>query len=492
VVAVTLCAGTAGAQQVPTTDWSRVHDAGSYAAILDSVIPRLLEIYNVPGATLALVDSGRVVLSRSYGYEDVGHMRPVTSQSVFGAASISKLVTTWGVMRLVDAGRIDLDAKAWTYLSPSHRAILPFSSRVTVRQLLSHTAGLTMHSAASYWMPDSVPPLTAELTRRGANGKPVLDIASEPGTAWSYSGGGFGIIQLIIEDVTSQSFASYMQRSILQPLGMTRSSFSAHESSNPGITLHTDEAGNSALRAGYANLAAAGLYTTSADFARLATADMTRGRSASNILKRDDYEIMETAAPSAPNRYGLGNFIESTPAGPLVGHDGSDVGWTSMYRGLPGTGAAFIMFTSSSNGSPVYNAALCGWLKWKTGVDRKDYCGDAPQAVLATLYREDEAAAIHRLSSMREANPALDLPESYWNYLAYGMMSRGNVSDAIRLFHLITVVHPNSANAFDSLGDAYSAAQAYTLARAAYRNALALDPTMASAKASLQRLGNGR
>src|SRR5262249_32180729 len=154
----------------------------------------------------------------------------------------------------------------------------------------------------------------------------------------------------------------------------THSSFGNGEATTRAMAYHVDETGSGVLRAGYANLAAAGFYTTIADFGVLAASEMSRGRGGPAVLGAAELGAMETPVPASKGSYGLGYFVESTPSGPLVGHDGSDVGWNSMYRGLPERGDAFIMFTSGSNGRAVYAAPLCGWLRWKTGVARRDYC----------------------------------------------------------------------------------------------------------------------
>lgn len=486
--AAVICACLPQSARGQTTWPQRVTSVQQFALTLDSVVPRMLADYNVPSATVVLIENGKISLSKSYGYADSKQTIPVNGGSVFGLASISKLATAWGIMRLVDHGRVHLDSSAYRYLSARHRSMLSFDSRrITVRQLLSHTAGLTLRSVGTYWAPDTVPSLESELQGKTRTGEPVLRIVTDPGTKWAYSGGGYGLLQLIIEDVSRQTFPNFMTREVFRPLGMTRTFFGNPELAS-GTVYHVDETGMGVVKAGYANFAAAALYSTSDDFAKLVATDMLRGASTPGFLKAADYEAMETPAPGSGGIYGLGYFVESTPSGPLVGHDGSDTGWNSMYRGLSKTGDAFIMFTSGSAGIPVYASPLCGWLWWKTGVERKDYCGVMNNSVMVTLYREGEDAAVRRFDELKRARPDADFSEPYWNFLAGTMMDRRNSAASLALLRLIARLHPASAAAHENLGNGYVLTQAPGAARTAFARALEIEPNRASVLAAMRAL----
>jgi CubicO group peptidase (beta-lactamase class C family) len=463
-------------------------DLGSYTATLDSVIPALLALHAVPGAAVLLIEHGRPAAIRTYGYADWQRTKPIEPTTVFGVASLSKLVTAWGLMRLVASGRMELDAPAGRYLSAAHRRLLSFNpDTVTIRQLVSHTAGLSQRSVGEYWLPDSVPSLESEISGRTESGDLVLRLLAPPGSEWRYSGGGFALLQLAMEDVSGSRFGELLSREVFAPLGMTHSVFGNPESTNPAMAYHVDETGSGVLRAGYANLAAAALYTTIADFGLLAAYDMSRGRAGPSVLDEKALVAMETPVPGSKGGYGLGYFIESTPGGPLVGHDGSDIGWNSMYRGLPDRGDAFVMFTSGSNGIAVYGAPLCGWLRWKTGVARRDYCQASSNTLMTTLFRAGETAATSELAARRQQDPAFDIPERYWNFLAGSMLQRHQTASALSLLRLIATAHPKSADAFYHLGAGYLAAQDGAAAMANFRRALELDPTHELAKRALKR-----
>ena len=172
----------------------------------------------MPGAAVGIIHEGEIWMKRGFGYADVASGRRVDASTAFNIGSISKTVAAWGVMKLVQAGDLDLDAPASRYLT---RWQLPESAfdhdGVTIRRMLSHTAGLSLS-----WYPGFQPgePLpTVEESLSGAtNGTGGLFVAHEPGSRWQYSGGGYTLAQL--EEVTKQPFAEYMEREVLELLGM--------------------------------------------------------------------------------------------------------------------------------------------------------------------------------------------------------------------------------------------------------------------------------
>jgi CubicO group peptidase (beta-lactamase class C family) len=158
------------------------------------------------------------------------HGRDVDEHTIFQVASLSKWLTAWGVMKLVEEGRIDLDAPVSRYLA---RWQLPESeydhAEVTVRRLLAHNSGLTDGLGFLGFEPDqTIPSLEQELTH-STDVLPSVDgevrVGAEPGSGWRYSGGGYLILQLMIEDVTQESFDAFMRREVFEPLGMSDSTF---------------------------------------------------------------------------------------------------------------------------------------------------------------------------------------------------------------------------------------------------------------------------
>ncbi len=304
--------------------------------------------------------------------------KPVDGDTRFQVASMSKWITAWGVMTLVEAGKLDLDKPVSLYLK---RWQLPKSKfdndRVTVRRLLSHMAGLTDGLGYAGFKPGTpTQSLEASLTRAadtspGHDGRVLVGI--EPGTEFHYSGGGYTLLQLLIEDVSGQPFNDYMRAVVLNPLGMTRSTFVLDETGASDVAEFFDERGGPATHYRFTALAAASLYTTTNDMTRFIQAHVPGpngeppGR---GILKPNT--LIEMRRPHASvfgaDIWGLGTILYApNNAGSFViGHDGNnDPAINTAARIDPATGDGIVILET---GNKLLATELAGeWVFWKTG-----------------------------------------------------------------------------------------------------------------------------
>ncbi len=242
----------------------------AFAQKLDQVVPELLKQYQVPGTAVALVHGGRVAWSKGYGLADEATGTPVTSETVFQVGPLSKPVTAWGVLRLVAQRKLALDAPVESYLTRWHLPPSEFDhAEVTLRRLLNHTAGLSLGGYPGFDPSEKLPTLKESLSGI-TGGVGDVRVAHLPGTRFSYSGGGYTLLQLIIEEVTGETFSAYMQSAVLAPLGMARSSFER----TPALQAVTAyrEPGQPLSNYRFTALAAAGLYSTASDLARFVAA----------------------------------------------------------------------------------------------------------------------------------------------------------------------------------------------------------------------------
>lgn len=312
----------------------------------------------------------------------------IDKHTVFQVASLGKLIMAWGVMALVEDGLIDLDAPVSAYLT---RWQLPASkfdvSGVTVRRLLSHTAGLT--DGLGYDGFDTSrdrQTLEASLTR-AADASPGKDgettLGSEPGSGWRYSGAGFTLLQLLIEEVSGTSFPAFMGTRVFAPMGMERTTFDHSEALEFGLAQNFRPDGKTEPFRWYTALAATSLFTTSEDLAKFIA---RQGPESTNpVLARETMSLMRKphASDMGAEIWGLGTMLyaPNNTGDFIIGHDGSnEPAINSSARLDPATGDGIVVI---STGNPMLATQLAGeWVFWKTGnVDSLTFASRLPTAL---------------------------------------------------------------------------------------------------------------
>jgi CubicO group peptidase (beta-lactamase class C family) len=303
--------------------------------------------------------------------------KPVDGDSRFQVASMSKWVTAWGAMKLVEEGKLDLDKPVSLYLKRWQLPPSQFDNNgVTVRRLLSHTAGLTDGLGYAGFNPGTpVQELVASLTR-ASDASPGRDgrtrVGVQPGSEFRYSGGGYTLLQLLIEEVTGQSFDMYMKTAVFQPLGMNRSTFVLDEAEATDVADFFDQHGKPATHYRFTALAAASLYTTASDMARFLQAQVpgTNGEPPGRGVLRPQ-TLLEMRKPHASQYgaeiWGLGTMLYApNNAGSfIVGHDGNnEPAINTAARIDPATGDGIVILET---GNKLLATQLAGeWVFWRT------------------------------------------------------------------------------------------------------------------------------
>ncbi len=364
-------------------------DLTAFERELDARIFHVMKEARVPGASVALIQRGQATWVKGYGLADVETSAPVTPQTLFQAASVSKTVTAWGGMKLVEDGKLDLDAPAESYLTRWHLPPSGFdASQVTVRRLLSHTSGIAANDYVGYLPGQSLPSLEESL----ANGPPPLRgrmdefpgaqfvgptrLVAPPGEEFIYSDSNFVLLQLIVEEVTGEPFADYMQREVLSPLGMTQSGFARTPDLVARTAIPHDAYGQPIPDYAFTELAPAGLYTTASDLARFVASALpgADGEPAGRgVVSPESVRLMTSPAASVPeldgwvyaDSYGLGYFIGASDAGESVlSHTGGNLGWACAFSLFPSTGDGLVIMTNGSLGHEVFAEAFDTWTDW--------------------------------------------------------------------------------------------------------------------------------
>ena len=235
-----------------------------------------MQFYKVPGISVAFFEHGKIIWTRAYGLADVASKKPVTSETLFQAASISKPVSALAALHLVEGGKLGLDEnvndKLRTWKVPDNQ--FTTQNKVTLRRILSHNAGITIHGFPGYASDEPIPTVVQILNgEKPANTDPIrVDVA--PSTIWRYSGGGYVVLQTLMRDVTGESYPAIMNELVLRPAGMTHSTYEQPLPKKlwPLAAAPYDDKGEP-VKGGwhtYPEMAPAGLWTTPSDLAHMA------------------------------------------------------------------------------------------------------------------------------------------------------------------------------------------------------------------------------
>jgi CubicO group peptidase (beta-lactamase class C family) len=450
-----------------------------------------MELFRIPGLSMAVFDNFQVVWRKSYGVREAGASAPVTLDTTFQAGSVSKPVTALAAMRFVQDGRFTLDENVNDKLLSWKVPDNTFTSRekVTLRRLLSHSAGLSVHGFPGYAVGEPLPTLVQVLNgEKPANTAPVR-VVMVPGMKFEYSGGGTTIVQLLLVDQLKQPFPQLMAETVFQPLGLTHSSY---EQPQPPLRAAMSAVGHHADGKPvpgkwhlYPEMAAAGLWTTPGDLAQVAieVAKSKHGKS-NRILSQKNVQEMLTVQ-AAP--LGIGFFLD--PKTDRFGHDGDDDGFKTMLVAFSDSGQGAAIMANSDYGAVLFGPLLSSLAKeygWKS------YSAEPMRPYLRFILVSRKlgvAKALEDYSERRAKGPATEFSPVDLNAGGYDLLGAGQTEDAIRVFQANVALYPKDANVYDSLGEGYMTAGRKDLAIWNYRKSLQLNPKNDNAVAMLQELG---
>lgn len=407
-------------------------------------IPEILAQGHVPGMSIALIRDGEVAWSAGFGVASAETREPVTAETIFEAASFTKPLFAYVVLRLVDRGILDLDKPLMSYLPREmiekevvkHSLDLPgfrrdWFEKITARHALSHSSGMP----------------------HGEEGEPY-PLFFEPGTQYRYSADGYYFLQLVAEHLTNQRLERLAEEEVLAPLGMAHSSLVWKEEYERGAAHGHDALGTPvAYRKRDRAHAAATLYTTAAEYARFVIAVM-EGRGLKDATWKE--MLAPQIAVHEKNDWGLGFGLQRDENGAAFWQWGDYGIFRNFVIAYPTPKTGLVYLTNSYNGlsiaADVIAATIGGkahsleWLgypKWDSSVQRFTFL----------LLEQGAEAALPRIDEFRREDPK-SLNESEINRLGYLLLSAKKFNDAIAVLELNVNEHPDSANCYDSLADA--------------------------------------
>ncbi|HEU4932110.1 MAG TPA: serine hydrolase [Pyrinomonadaceae bacterium] len=325
--------------------------------------------YNVKGVSVAVINNGKIEWAKGYGVRDVDGNLPVTVDTIFQAGSVSKPVAAMAALKMVQDGKLSLDQdvnlKLVSWKMPDNE--FTTEQKVTLRGLLSHSAGTSIWGFGGYPADSKSLPTVPQILDGSApaNTKPVR-VVERPGTKWSYSGGGFTVMQLLLTDVSKKPFPELMDETVLKKLDMKHSTYQQ--------LLPPDLLAYAAI--GYApngqrppfkwfihpEMAAAGLWTTPSDLARFAIElQQAYAGKSKKILSREMVKQMLTKQTGG---WGLGiTVIGDGPKALRFSHGGANTGFRTRLLAYASTGQGAIVMTNGEQGDALCAEILRGIAK---------------------------------------------------------------------------------------------------------------------------------
>jgi CubicO group peptidase (beta-lactamase class C family) len=314
---------------------------------------------DIPGLSLAVIQDGKIIEEKGYGFADKDSKTPVTSATLFQAGSISKCLAALGALHLIEKGQLsfdaDINAQLRTWKLPENG--FTKDKKVTLRGILGHNAGVNIHGFPGYAANASVPTLLEVLHGGKPANTPAIRVDTVPGSKSRYSGGGYTVMQQMIVDVTGKTFPEFMREAVLKPLGMSSSTY---EQPLPQTMVAATATGH--LIGGqavggrwhvYPEMAAAGLWTTAPDLARFIIGiQRSLSGEANPVISQSMTRLMLTAQTG---KFGLGVYLAGAEKTLRFYHGGRNKGFDALLTAYADAGKGLVVLINANDDSGIFN-----------------------------------------------------------------------------------------------------------------------------------------
>ncbi len=389
--------------------------------------------YKVPGLSFALINDGEIEWAAGYGVKETGTSSPVSKETLFQAASIAKPVVSVAALRMRDAGMIDLDENIQTYLSAY---VIPDGEQtpanpVTFRNLLSHTAGTTPGGYLGYVRGEPYPTDLQIVRGLPPANTPEVLVTSTPGTEVSYSGGGYTIVEIAMQDVAGESFERVMDHWVLSVIGMQRSTYSQPLPDELEDRVAPGHSVDGAVVSGgwrvHPEQAAAGLWSTASDLAVFAieVRDAFLGESA--LLKRSSAVELLTEQLDGE---GIGLILRGDGETLSFLHAGGNMGYRAFMIMYVASGDGAVFMTNSDQGMEVGREMLRAaswiydWPDYKSKMQRRVILERSALAPLGGTY--DFGGGVRVVIALQDSGDQISI--TFPNGDTYGLVATGPLS----------------------------------------------------------------
>jgi CubicO group peptidase (beta-lactamase class C family) len=354
--------------------WVRLDSSSNW-----NIYDRMKEL-NINGASIAVIHNYKIEWVKSYGWADTAEKKPVTNQTLFQSASIGKSVNGFGYMKLLQNKIVDFSIDINTYLESwkFHYDTASHGKKINLAQILSHTAGLSVHGFDGYKWNAPTPTLKQILDGEKPANNPAVRSEFEPGLKFKYSGGGYEISELLLEDITHTSYESFIKKNIFKPLKMYNSTYEIKPIEKNCATAYRYDGKEIGCKYHLYPEKACGaaLWTTATDLAKFVLEIQLSLKGHSNkVLSKETTELMLTPYLKSSN-YGFGFFIRKKGNDFYFEHSGLNEGFSSQYYGSMKNGKGVIVLVNSDNTEfkdELVNsvATVYGWEKFYDFASKK-------------------------------------------------------------------------------------------------------------------------
>lgn len=350
-----------------------VGDSSSRMSLLDR-----MKTHKVPGISIAIIHNYKIDWVKSYGIKDIHTQELVDNNTLFQVGSISKSIVAMATLSLVEQKKIDLDADINAYLKSWKLPESRFSDqeKVTIRRILSHSAGLKGEGYPGYGPNEKVPNLLQILDGLPPSKSKPVRLDTIPGVRWRYSGGGYLILQQLLMDVTQQPFSIITESLVFKPLNMRNSSFAQPLPTKLISRASSGHQGNEIEPGRWRmipQVAAGGLWSTATDLALfvIEIQKSAKGKSNKVLSASMTVEMLKPQIKAYQEYWSLGFNVGNEGQASWFAHGGLTDGYISEMIGLVHEGDGVIILTNSQTSFPLIMEIVRGvateynWPAWK-------------------------------------------------------------------------------------------------------------------------------
>jgi CubicO group peptidase (beta-lactamase class C family)/D-alanyl-D-alanine dipeptidase len=332
-------------------------DYAAVAGALQPFIEREMAEKHLPALSLVLVDDQQIVWAQGFGFANPDRKLPATAGTIYRAGSVSKLFTDIGIMQLVERGELDLDAPVTRYLADFHPKN-PFGKPITLRELMSHRAGLVREPPVGHYFDPSEPSLAATVNSLNSTA-----LVYAPGTHIKYSNAGITVAGYVLERLKAMPFAEHLKRAVLEPMGLTESAFAPEPQLAPKLAkayMWTYEGRTFQAPVFQLGIGPAGsLYTSVVDLGHFLGVLFARGRGPrGQVLKPETLEQMWRPQPvkaGGTAEFGIGFRVADFDGHRMVRHGGAIYGFATEFAALPDDKLGVAVMTSEGSSNAAVN-----------------------------------------------------------------------------------------------------------------------------------------